>query len=145
MIFDTHTFKRVIHNYLKNFNDIWRMKIGWIVTLILFKEWFTIILNVNVKIRIKNEDSDTHTFQRVIHMKNEDSDTHTFQSNSQLFGEFQILIIWRMDILTLNTFQRMIYMKNEDRMMIFDTHTFKEWFTIIWRISNVDDTYKEWR
>ena len=22
MIFDTHTFKRVIHNYLKNFNDI---------------------------------------------------------------------------------------------------------------------------
>ena len=44
-------------------------------------------------IRIKNEDSDSHTFQRVIRMKNKDNDTHTFQSNSQLFGEFQILII----------------------------------------------------
>ena len=60
----------------------------------------------------------------MIRIKNEDSDTHTFQNNSQLFGEFQILIIWRMDILTLNTFQTVIYMKNEDRMMIFDTHTF---------------------
>ena len=29
----------------------------------------------------------------MIRIKNEDSDTHTFQNNSQLFGEFQILII----------------------------------------------------